>query len=107
MFNMLTFTVEKSTRFKTSMQRVTRKVVILATLFSASNETTMAAEEAPDTVQEVASSIKDTVLDMWTNFVDRIPFLASGLAVLLITWLAAAFLSKIFERLQIAGDVEM
>jgi small-conductance mechanosensitive channel len=58
----------------------------------------MAAEEVPDTMQEVTASIQDTVLDMWADFVDRIPFLISGLAVLLITWLAAAFLSKIFDR---------
>ena len=77
-----------------------KKIIsVLFTLFAAFNETVTAAEEAPDTVQEVASSIKDTVLDMWTKFVDRIPFLAAGLAVLLITWLAAAFLSKIFGRL--------
>jgi hypothetical protein len=104
---MLTFSVGKSMRFKTSMQRITRKVFIftLVTLLPVYNETTMAATEAPDTVIEVASSIKDTVLDIWTNFVGHIPFMASGLAVLLITRLAAAFLSRIFERLQLAGDV--
>lgn len=96
---MLTFSKEETTLFIALMQWVMRKLFILFTLFPAFIETVMAAEEAPDTVQEVASSIKDTVLDMWTNFVDRIPFLASGLVVLLITWLAASVLSKIFDRL--------
>jgi hypothetical protein len=59
----------------------------------------MAAEDAPDTVQEVASSIQDTILAIWADFVDRIPFLIAGLVVLLLTWLAAMLLSKVFDRL--------
>ena len=96
---MLTFLIEETTRLKPSLQWVANGIDNLLTFFPAFTETVMAAEEAPDTMQEVTSSIKETVLDMWADFVDRIPFLVSGLAVLLITWLAAAFLSKIFDRL--------
>ena len=96
---MLTFLIEETTRYNASLQWVAKEIENLLTLFPAFNETVMAAEEVPDTIQEVTSSIQDTVLVIWSDFVDRIPFLISGLTVLLFSWLAAAFLSKIFDRL--------
>jgi small-conductance mechanosensitive channel len=96
---MSTFFIEEAMRLKFSLQWVKDGLDNLWTLSPAFGETATAAVEAPDTVQEVASSIQDTVRGIWADFVDRIPFLVSGLAVLLFTWLAAALLSKIFARL--------
>jgi hypothetical protein len=63
---------------------VAKEIENLLAFFPAFTETVMAAEEVPNTIQEVTSSIQDTVLSVWADFVDRIPFLASGLAVLLL-----------------------
>jgi small-conductance mechanosensitive channel len=55
--------------------------------------------DTPDSIQEVAVSIQTTLLKMWSDFVDHIPFLAAGLLALIVTWSAAAFFSRIFERI--------
>ena len=53
-FHMPTIFIEETTWFKALLRWVAREIAILFILFSAFIGTVMAAEEAPDTVQEVA-----------------------------------------------------
>jgi hypothetical protein len=54
---MPTFSIEEAARYKALLQWLARTISIILALFPVFNETVIAAEEAPDTVQEVASSI--------------------------------------------------
>ena len=47
------------------------------------------AQAAPDSLDEVVGSVRDTVLVAWGDFVDHLPFLGLGLLILLLTWGAA------------------
>ncbi len=49
----------------------------------------MPSENVPETLDEIIASVQDTVLQLWADFVDRLPFLGVALIVLLITWLVA------------------
>ena len=53
---MLTFSIEEATQYKALLQWLARTISITLALFPVFNETVIAAEEAPDTMQEVASS---------------------------------------------------
>ncbi|MCB1743374.1 MAG: mechanosensitive ion channel family protein [Gammaproteobacteria bacterium] len=46
----------------------------------------MSESSIPDSVGEVTISIRGTVLGVWSDFVDHIPFIAAALMVLLLTW---------------------
>jgi len=50
-------------------------------------------------VTNVTESIRSTVVDVWMAFLGHVPYLAAGLAVLILTWLVAAVLERISNRL--------
>lgn len=55
----------------------------------------MNPEQAPQTWQQVIASVQDTLLRTWSDFVDRLPFIAAGLVMLLITWLIVAVVVRV------------
>ena len=52
-------------------------------------------EPVPETLGEVADSLQDTILQIWTDFIDRLPFIAAGLGILLLTGVVAAIITRI------------
>ena len=54
---------------------------------------------APQNLGEVADSIQSTLLHIWSNFVDHIPYFLGGLIILLISWLITAALNRVGVRL--------
>jgi len=52
-------------------------------------------EPVPETLDEVADSLQDTILQIWTDFIDRLPFIAAGLGILLLTGVVAAIITRI------------
>jgi small-conductance mechanosensitive channel len=53
----------------------------------------------PKNVEQVTSSIQDSILQVWTEFVGRVPYLIAGLLVLIFAWIAAAILTRIVQRI--------
>ncbi len=49
--------------------------------------------EAPVTLGEVTESLQDTLLLIWADFVNQLPYIAGGLLVLLITWVFVRLVS--------------
>lgn len=49
--------------------------------------------EAPVTLEEVTASLQDTLLLIWADFVNQLPYIAGGLLVLLITWIVVRLVS--------------
>ena len=63
----------------------------------ANHETTSSSADNPQgplDLDEVADSIQGTLYSIWGDFIAHLPFLAAGLALLLITW----FIASLFER---------
>lgn len=56
------------------------------------------ASDVPDDLSEVASSIQTTVLSVWSDFVGHIPFLISGLIVILATWGVSKIVERVMRR---------
>lgn len=53
-----------------------------------------AGVDVPDTLDEVAASLLETLLNVWGDFVGQLPFLGFGVIILLATWVAAFFARK-------------
>ena len=51
-----------------------------------------------DTVDEVTLTILETVFGMWRSFIEHVPFVFAAVLVLLLTWLFAALLSRLSNR---------
>ncbi|SEN14020.1 mechanosensitive ion channel family protein [Nitrosomonas marina] len=54
---------------------------------------------APDSVTEVAQTLRETLLDIWKNFLEHTPYLLAGILVLILTWVIANLFSKLGNRL--------
>lgn len=55
----------------------------------------MDSENIPQSFGEILASIHETMLQVWAGFVDRLPFIAAGLVVLLLTWMVSAVIVRI------------
>ena len=57
------------------------------------------AEVAPDTLEEVKSTVVDSLMSVWGNFLERVPFLVAGLGVLIVTglfvWVGGKIVTKV------------
>lgn len=69
----------------------------------------MNSEQVPQTFNQVLVSVRDTLLQIWADFVERMPFIAAGLVILLITWLVVAMtvqvITSTLRRSQIRGSL--
>lgn len=69
----------------------------------------MNPEQVPQSFNEVLMSVQDTLLQIWADFVARMPFIAAGLVILLITWLVVAMTVRVItttlRRSQIRGSL--
>jgi small-conductance mechanosensitive channel len=69
----------------------------------------MNPEQIPQSFHEVLMSVRDTLLQIWADFVDRMPFMVAGLMILLITWLVVAMTVRVItttlRRSQIRGSL--
>jgi small-conductance mechanosensitive channel len=54
---------------------------------------------APQDLGEVAESIQDTLLSIWSDFIDHIPYLVGGLLILLLTWVVTTLIERTGRRL--------
>ncbi len=55
--------------------------------------------EVPDSMEEVAQTLQETLGDIWKNFLDHTPYLLAGVLVLILTWVAANIFSNLGHRL--------
>lgn len=69
----------------------------------------MNPEQAPQSWNEVMAAVQATLLQIWSDFIDRLPFIAAGLVVLLITWLVVAIVVRVItstlRRSRIRGSL--
>lgn len=54
---------------------------------------------APDSVTDVVQTLQETLINIWKNFIEHMPYLVAGIFVLLLTWAVANFFSKLGHRL--------
>lgn len=70
----------------------------------------MNSEQVPQSFNQVLMSVRDTLLQIWADFIDRMPFIAAGLVILLITWLVVAMTVRVItstlRRSQIRGSLQ-
>lgn len=55
--------------------------------------------ETPDSIEEVARTLRETLGDIWKNFLDHTPYLLAGVLVLVLTWVVANLFSNLGYRL--------
>ena len=55
--------------------------------------------EVPDTLNEVAQSLQETVFGVWADFVSHIPYLIAGMLVLFFTWVITSLLEHFASRI--------
>ena len=53
----------------------------------------------PTNFEGVASTIQDTLLDIWSNFISHTPYLVGAMLVLVVTWAITRLIGKIGNRL--------
>ncbi len=53
----------------------------------------------PTSFEGVASTIQDTLLDIWSNFISHTPYLVGSIVVLIVTWGITKLVGKIGDRL--------
>lgn len=53
----------------------------------------------PTSFEGVAGTIKDTLLDIWSNFISHTPYLVGAILVLIITWSITRLVGKLGNRL--------
>jgi small-conductance mechanosensitive channel len=58
----------------------------------------MAQDATPQTVQQIRSTLKDTILDVWQNFLEHTRYIVAGLIVLVITWIASIIVTRLALR---------
>lgn len=56
-------------------------------------------EEVLLSLDNVTQSVVDSLMEIWSAFIDRIPYLAAGFLVLLLTWGAATVISMVAGRM--------
>ncbi|ABA56641.1 mechanosensitive ion channel family protein [Nitrosococcus oceani] len=54
-------------------------------------------QNAPTNVEEIATSMQDTVLGIWADFVNHSPFLVMGALILLFTWGISALAARLMD----------
>jgi len=57
-----------------------------------------AAFGADNGKQDVTSTIKTSLMNIWTSFVEHIPYLVAGLILLILTWVGSKFVSRLLSR---------
>ena len=55
--------------------------------------------DAPDSVAEIAQTLKQTLADIWKNFLEHTPYLLAGILALILTWVIANVFSRFVSRL--------
>ena len=58
----------------------------------------VSTEEVATTPGEAADTIFRTILRLWTEFLEQLPLIGAGIAVVLLTWAFAALLKRTGER---------
>lgn len=83
------------------------KALLLTPIIGSSTVVSAANLQASDptpsgNADEIMESIQDSVMSIWFNFIDHVPFIAAGFMVLLFSWLVAhllqRFSSLLFQR---------
>jgi small-conductance mechanosensitive channel len=59
----------------------------------------LVSDKIPDTAEEVVHSIQSSLMQVWTDFVDRLPFLLAGVIVLIATWGVTVVASRAVDRM--------
>ncbi|HSR63466.1 MAG TPA: mechanosensitive ion channel family protein [Gammaproteobacteria bacterium] len=62
-------------------------------------------DKNPVSLDYVHSIMLDTMVDVWRNFLSHIPFLVTGVIVLLLTWLVSSLVVTIVRRLLLRARV--
>ena len=65
----------------------------------------MAVTAAPASAEAVTITIRETILGLWSDFIERLPFLAAGIALLLATALVVAIATRIVNRILKRSDL--
>jgi hypothetical protein len=58
----------------------------------------IAGPDVPTDLNEVSDSIQATLLTIWADFIDHIPFLFAGLLILFLTWALTAYIERLMRR---------
>ena len=53
----------------------------------------------PGSAEAVTETLTNTISSIWINFIERSPYLAAAVIILLLTWLASALASRILNRM--------
>lgn len=54
---------------------------------------------APQDLEEVADSIQSTLLGIWSDFVEHLPYILGGVIILFLTWIVSAAVNRTGQRL--------
>ncbi|MGA6926627.1 MAG: hypothetical protein WBY88_13140, partial [Desulfosarcina sp.] len=65
---------------------------------SSSDSSGSIADKMPDSVETVTQSIQNSLMRIWGDFIDRLPFIVAGLLVLIVTWGVAAIARRVVQR---------
>lgn len=68
-----------------------RYIVLWETAFGADNS-------GQDGLKDVTASIKTSLMDIWASFVAHIPYFVAGLILLIFTWVASKFASRLLSQ---------
>ena len=74
-------------------------LIIERTFCMPSSNDAVASEKIPDAVGNVTLAIQNSLMQIWSDFVDRLPFIVAGLLVLLVTWGVAHIVRRVVERM--------
>lgn len=61
--------------------------------------------EIPSSFDEVTATVTNTMLSVWADFVERIPYLVAGLVVILLTWMASGIVNRVLNRVLRRSDM--
>lgn len=54
--------------------------------------------QSPDSMAEVAQTLQETLINIWNNFLEHIPYLLAGIVVLILTWVTATLFSNLGHK---------
>jgi len=63
------------------------------------NSLSKQSEQIPQDLGDVAGSIQSTLLDVWSDFIDHIPYFVGGLIILLLIFIVTAVIKRMGRRL--------
>jgi len=55
--------------------------------------------DIPDSLAEVTQTLRETLFDIWKNFLEHTPYLVAGILVLFLTWLVTNLVANLGNRL--------